>query len=168
MPSISRLTTNRSAYSQRIHQNYVTDELRKTTSNLTQSNHPQYNNNNNNNNNNNDKWSSVKTNCYDLIIRPLHSIILLKHPPVVLVISFSAISFAAIYFFNMAISYEYARSPYNFSSVILGLMYIPNSVTYFMASIIGGKWNDRLLNRYAQNMENWFLKVDYLGISSWQ
>ena len=81
MPSISRLTTNRSAYSQRIHQNYVTDELRKTTSNLTQSNHPQYNNNNNNNNNDNDKWSSVKTNCYDLIIRPLHSIILLKHPP---------------------------------------------------------------------------------------
>ncbi|KGR07351.1 multidrug resistance protein [Candida albicans P78048] len=150
MPSISRLTTNRSAYSQRIHQNYVTDELRKTTSNLTQSNHSQYNNNNNNNNNDNDKWSSVKTNCYDLIIRPLHSIILLKHPPVVLVISFSAISFAAIYFFNMAISYEYARSPYNFSSVILGLMYIPNSVTYFMASIIGGKWNDRLLNRYAQ------------------
>ncbi|CAX41068.1 uncharacterized multidrug transporter, putative [Candida dubliniensis CD36] len=139
MPSISRLTTNKSAYSQRVHQNYVSDELRKTASNLTETKTPQDN-----------KWSSVKTNCYDLLIRPLHSIILLKHPPVVLVISFSAISFAAIYFFNMAISYEYARSPYNFSSVILGLMYIPNSVTYFMASIIGGKWNDRLLNRYAQ------------------
>ena len=133
MPSISRLTTNRSAYSQRIHQNYVTDELRKTTSNLTQSNHPQYNN---NNNNDNDKWSSVKTNCYDLIIRPLHSIILLKHPPVVLVISFSAISFAAIYFSTWRFLMN-TRSPYNFSSVILGLMYIPNSVTYFMASIIG-------------------------------
>ncbi|KAL6454065.1 QDR3 MFS antiporter QDR3 [Candida maltosa Xu316] len=137
MPTISRLTTNRSTYSQRVQQNYVNDELRKSLSNIAE--HKR-----------NDKWQSFKTNSYDLIIRPLHSIVLLSHPPVALVITFSAVSFAAIYFFNMTISYAYARAPYNFSTVIVGLMYIPNSVTYFMASLIGGRWNDHLLNKYAK------------------
>lgn len=139
MPSISRLTTNRSTYSQRVQQDYVSGELHRSATNILDSTSIKQ-----------DKWAEFKTNAYDMVVRPLHSIILLKHPPVALVITFSAISFAAIYFFNMTISYEYSRDPYNFSEIIVGLMYIPNSVTYFLASLIGGRWNDRLLNKYAE------------------
>ncbi|KAI5956804.1 hypothetical protein KGF54_000421 [Candida jiufengensis] len=139
MPTLSRLTTNRSTYSRRLQQDYVTGEIRKTTSHISE--HPTIKEN---------KWSQYKTTSYDLFIRPLHSIILLKHPPVILVIMYSGISFAVIYFFNMTISYQYARPPYNFSQVIVGLMYIPNSITYLAASMIGGRWNDRLLNKYAE------------------
>ena len=120
MPSISRLTTNRSTYSQRVQQDYVSGELHRSATNILDSTSIKQ-----------DKWAEFKTNAYDMVVRPLHSIILLKHPPVALVITFSAISFAAIYFFNMTISYEYSRDPYNFSEIIVGLMYIPNSVTYF-------------------------------------
>ncbi|KAI5963023.1 uncharacterized protein KGF55_002815 [Candida pseudojiufengensis] len=137
MPTLSRLSTNKSTYSRRLQQNYVNGEIRNATSKISL---PQQES----------KWSNFKTNSYDLIIRPLHSTILLKHPPVILVIMYSGISFAVIYFFNMTISYQYARSPYNFSQIIVGLMYIPNSVTYLAASIIGGRWNDRLLNKYAE------------------
>lgn len=91
-------------------------------------------------------WSSA---LYDYFIRPTHSIILLTYPPVALIISYSSICFACVYFFNMTITYEYERDPYNFSSIIIGLMYIPNSVTYIFASVIGGRWNDRLLAKYA-------------------
>ena len=160
MPTLSRLTTNRSSYSRKLQQSYVAGEIRRSMSNmgvateelpreengigatntstlLTQP--PSLN-----------KRAEFKRNCYDLIIRPLHSLVLLKHPPVVLVILYSGISFAVIYFFNMTISYEYAREPYKFSQIIVGLMYIPNSVTYLAASMIGGRWNDHLLNKYAE------------------
>ncbi|KAI5968599.1 hypothetical protein CANMA_002344 [Candida margitis] len=151
MPTLSRLTTNRSTYSRRLHQNYISEEVRRSASNLPSeaasrvassnslADAPPHN-----------KWASFKINSYDLFIRPLHSTILLKHPPVILVILFSGISFALIYFFNLSISYEYAKAPYNFSQIIVGLMYIPNSVTYFAASMIGGRWNDYLLNKYAE------------------
>lgn len=151
MPTLSRLTTNRSNYSRRLQQQYISEEFRRSASNvpsrvasrttLASATPPQ---------DNNDKWARFKTNSYDLFVRPLHSTLLLKHPPVILVILFSGISFALIYFFNLAISYEYSRSPYNFSQIIVGLMYIPNSVTYLAASMIGGRWNDYLLNKYAE------------------
>ncbi|CAI5760548.1 unnamed protein product [Candida verbasci] len=137
MPTMSRVTTNQSAYSRRITQEYEKGELKKTLSNISKKSE-------------HNKFESFKTNLYDIFIRPLHSVVLLTYPPVILVITFSGLSFAAIYFFNMTISYEYARSPYNFSEIIVGLMYIPNSVTYLIASIIGGKWNDRLINKYAE------------------
>lgn len=88
---------------------------------------------------------------YDYLIRPTHSVVLLTYPPVLLTITYSSICFALVYFFNMTISLEYARAPYNFSSIIIGLMYIPNSVTYFIGSIFGGRWTDHLLNKYSKS-----------------
>ena len=163
MPTLSRLTTNRSTYARRIQQQYLAGEIRRSASHIpsrttsrvasrTASRNTFVSGaaDENDEDTGVDKWASFKTNSYDLFIRPLHSTILLSHPPVILVILFSGISFALVYFFNMSISYEYARAPYNFSQIIVGLMYIPNSVTYLAASMIGGRWNDRLLNKYAE------------------
>lgn len=86
----------------------------------------------------------------EYLIRPMRSLILLLHPPVALVIAYCSITFAIIYFFNMSISYEYARRPYKFKPIIVGLLYIPNSVTYVIASVCGGRWNDKLLVSYAK------------------
>lgn len=161
MPNLSRLTTNRLEYSRRVHEQVAGDQLRRqrltqlarpsvaplapqlmapttavttTTSTVPVVKDAQY----------------YRTLFYDLIIRPTHSIILLTHPPVALVIAYLAVLFAVLYFFNMTVSYSYARPPYNFLSVIVGLMYIPNSVTYILALIIGGRWNDKLLRDYAK------------------
>lgn len=93
------------------------------------------------------KWSHI---LYDYIIRPAHAVVLLGYPPVALAIYFSALTFMGIYLFNISITNSYSAAPYNFSSVIVGLMYIPNSFTYIIASILGGRWNDRLIRQCAK------------------
>lgn len=90
---------------------------------------------------------SWKTHIYDYVIRPAHALVLLTYPPVALSVAFSAVSFMGIYFFNIIITYSYGRAPYNFSTIIVGLMYIPNSVTYFIGLVFGGRWNDWLIKR---------------------
>lgn len=136
MPSLSRLTTNRSNYSKRINRETLEHEISKTISQISA---PKMTRN-----------QKIKHEMYEHLIRPMHSVVLLTYPPVLLVIVYSAICFALIYFFNMCITYEYSREPYSFNSVIVGLLYIPNSVTYVIASIIGGRWNDHLLRKYAE------------------
>ncbi|QLG71844.1 hypothetical protein HG535_0C01930 [Zygotorulaspora mrakii] len=96
---------------------------------------------------------STKSQCirhalYIYFLRPMKSVYFLKYPPVSLAITFSAISFAVLYFVNMTIEYDYSRPPYNFKPLYVGLLYIPNSVTYIFASIYGGKWVDALLKNY--------------------
>jgi len=127
-PALLRLTTNRSAYSKRL-QEY---EMSMADSHILK---PRT------------KWPHI---LYDYIIRPAHAVVLLGYPPVALAIAFSAFTFMGIYFFNISITNSYSSAPYNFSSVIVGLMYIPNSFTYIIASIYGGKWNDWLIRRCAK------------------
>lgn len=88
-----------------------------------------------------------KRNSYIYGYAPLKSLVFFKCPLVFLAVAYSAPCFAILYFVNMTLSYCYARPPYNFSSVILGLVYIPNSVTYLIASIWGGKFTDKLLEK---------------------
>lgn len=129
MPSISRLSSHRSALTQKMIEQELNDAEKK--SNTVHSN----------------SWSH---HAYEYFIRPMHSVVLLGYPPVILTISYSSICFCGIYFFNIAITDLYSKKPYNFNSVIVGLMYIPNSVTYLLASIYGGKWNDWLYKRHAR------------------
>lgn len=132
MPSLSRLTTNRSSYSQRIKQEALDDEIKKFATRTSS-----------------ESWAHFRTTLYDVCIRPMHSVVLLSYPPVFLVISYSGICFAVIYFFNLTITNEYSIDPYNFNEIIIGLLYIPNSITYILASILGGRWTDHLLKKYA-------------------
>lgn len=93
------------------------------------------------------KSQIFKKNFYEYTLKPLKALNFLRYPPVALAISFSAISFGVLYLVNMTIEYEFARAPYNWKSLYVGLAYIPNSVTYVLASIYGGKWTDWLLKK---------------------
>lgn len=128
LPTLNRLTTNQLAYSRRIKEQELIQAESKPPVDHT-------------------KWSHL---LYDYFIRPTHALILLTYPPVTLTIAYSSICFCVIYFFNITITEVYGGDPYNFSVVIVGLMYIPNSVTYLMASVFGGKWNDWLIKRLAK------------------
>ena len=93
---------------------------------------------------------NMQSHLYDYTIRPLHAVVLLTYPPVLLIIAYAGIGFMGTYFFNITISNAYAQDPYNFSPMIVGLLYIPNSVTYLLVSIYGGRWNDWLIKRSAR------------------
>jgi multidrug resistance protein len=88
-------------------------------------------------------WHYTKLYLY----APLKGFVFLRYPPVLLAIAYSAPCFAALYVQNMTLTYMYSKAPYNFSPIIVGLMYVPNSVTYLIASIWGGKFNDYLLKK---------------------
>ncbi|SCU80419.1 LADA_0B07316g1_1 [Lachancea dasiensis] len=93
---------------------------------------------------------NLKTELYVYFVKPLKSLHFLGFPPVMLAITFSAISFAILYFVNITLEYQYARPPYNFKPLYVGLLYIPNSVTYIIASIYGGRWVDNLLKKHKE------------------
>ncbi|KAI1084972.1 major facilitator superfamily transporter multidrug resistance [Whalleya microplaca] len=83
-------------------------------------------------------------------IDPLEVIMYLRFPAVALTVYYAAITFGSLYVLNISIQSVFAGPPYNFSSLILGLLYIPNSLGYFAASVLGGQWIDRIMVRAAE------------------
>jgi MFS family permease len=93
------------------------------------------------------KWIAVLKRCF---IDPLKIILLLRFPAVAITVYYASITFGSLYFLNISIEDTFAKPPYGFSTTIIGLMYIPNSLGYFLASIFGGRWIDHIMKREAR------------------
>lgn len=83
------------------------------------------------------------------LLDPLSVILYLRFFPVLLTIYYAAITFGSLYVLNISIQETFGAAPYNFSTIILGLLYIPNSLGYLFASLFGGKWMDNIMHREA-------------------
>lgn len=55
----------------------------------------------------------------------------------------------ALYVLNLSVQQTFSAAPYNYPSIIVGLLYIPNSVGYILTSIFGGRWVDNIMAREA-------------------
>lgn len=84
------------------------------------------------------------------IIDPLSVLGYLRFPAVALTVSLASITFGSLYVLNISIQQTFSKPPYNYSILIVGLLYIPNSLGYVLASIIGGKWTDTIMAREAR------------------
>jgi len=84
-----------------------------------------------------------------MLLDPLGIILYLKYPPVLLTVYYSAVSFGSLYVLNVSIQYMFERAPYEFSTIIVGLLYLPNSLGYILASVLGGRWMDTIMKREA-------------------
>jgi hypothetical protein len=87
----------------------------------------------------------VRTYVFD----PLKIVVYLKYPPVTLSIYYAAVTFCSLYILNISITYSFQREPYNYSTLVVGLLYIPNSAGYIISSILGGRWMDSIMKREA-------------------
>lgn len=83
-------------------------------------------------------------------IEPLSVLLYLRFPAVLLTVYLASVTFGSLYILNISIQQTFSSPPYNFQVIILGLLYIPNSVGYVAASIFGGKWNDYIMHRAAR------------------
>jgi MFS family permease len=83
-------------------------------------------------------------------IDPLRIILYLQFPAVAICVFYATTTFAALYSLNVSIQQTFSTKPYNYTSIIVGLLYIPNSLGYFLTSIFGGKWVDRIMAREAR------------------
>lgn len=84
-----------------------------------------------------------------LLLDPLKVVMYLKYPAVVLSIYYAAVTFCTLYILNISITYSFQREPYNYTTLVVGLLYIPNSVGYIVSSILGGRWMDYIMKREA-------------------
>lgn len=82
-------------------------------------------------------------------VDPLRCILFLKFPPVAITVAFASVTFASVFILNISIQSTFSSTPYHFSTLIVGLLYIPSSMGYVIASILGGRWVDRIMAREA-------------------
>ncbi|EDU45132.1 AraJ Arabinose efflux permease [Pyrenophora tritici-repentis] len=96
------------------------------------------------------KTKSLLIQLRQIFIDPLRIVAWLRFPPVLLTVYYASITFGCLYILNISIQRTFAAPPYNFGTFLVGLLYIPNSLGYFLASIFGGAWIDRIMHREAK------------------
>jgi len=84
------------------------------------------------------------------IIDPLSVLAYLRFPAVAITVYYASITFGSLYVLNISVQQTFSSTPYNFSTTIVGLLYIPSSLGYIIASVIGGKWSDTIMHREAR------------------
>ena len=89
------------------------------------------------------------------IIDPLSVLAYLRFPAVLISVYLASITFGTLYVLNISIQQTFSSSPYNFRVIIIGLLYIPNSLGYVFASIFGGKWTDIIMHREARKADRY-------------
>ena len=96
------------------------------------------------------KTRSTARTLHRLFLEPLYVLTWLRYPPVALTVYYASITFGSLYTLNISIQASFAKDPYNFSTLIVGLLYIPGSVGYLLASVFGGRWIDKIMHREAR------------------
>ncbi|KAL9114138.1 MAG: hypothetical protein Q9227_001910 [Pyrenula ochraceoflavens] len=84
-----------------------------------------------------------------ILVDPLKTVLYLRFPPVFLTVYYASITFGSLYVLNISVQDTFHRAPYNFPDLIVGLLYIPASLGYFLASLFGGRWMDHIMRREA-------------------
>ncbi|KAK3499778.1 major facilitator superfamily domain-containing protein [Neurospora hispaniola] len=84
------------------------------------------------------------------IIEPLEVLLYLRYPPVLVSVYSAAIAFGALFILNISIQTTFHSAPYGYSTIIVGLLYLPSSLGYIVASLLGGRWTDKIMMREAR------------------
>ncbi|KAF2769377.1 MFS general substrate transporter [Teratosphaeria nubilosa] len=88
-------------------------------------------------------------------VDPLRIILYLQFPAVAISVYYSTVTFASLYILSISVQQTFAAAPYNYSPLIVGLLYLPNSFGYFLTSILGGRWVDKIMHREARKAERY-------------
>ncbi|KAJ5935503.1 hypothetical protein N7466_005050, partial [Penicillium verhagenii] len=107
-------------------------------------------------------------------IDPLKIVFYLQYIPVLLSVYYGSIAFGSLYVLNISIADTFSKPPYNFDTVMIGCLYIPNSLGYFIASTFGGRWMDSIMHREAKKANRYnekgrlvFLPEDRMRENAW-
>jgi multidrug resistance protein len=84
------------------------------------------------------------------IIDPLKILGYLRFPAVSVTVYIGSVTFGSLYMLNIATQKTFGEDPYNFSEVLIGLTYIPGSLGYIVAGLVGGNWSDAIMHREAR------------------
>ncbi|KAJ5814771.1 hypothetical protein N7474_006548 [Penicillium riverlandense] len=85
-----------------------------------------------------------------IFLDPLKIVLYLQYIPVLLTVYYASITFGSLYVLNVSVQDTFEKSPYGYSTIIVGCLYIPNSLGYMVTSIFGGRWMDNIMQREAK------------------
>ncbi|KAI2473142.1 major facilitator superfamily transporter multidrug resistance [Annulohypoxylon bovei var. microspora] len=107
-------------------------------------------------------------------VDPLEIILYLRFPAVAITVYYAAITFGALYVLNISLQSSFSTEPYGYSAIIIGLLYLPGSLGYFAASMLGGRWIDRIMVRAAEKAQRYdahgkliYLPEDRMRENAW-
>ncbi|KJR88829.1 MFS multidrug resistance transporter [Sporothrix schenckii 1099-18] len=107
-------------------------------------------------------------------VQPLSVLLYLRFPPILLTVVYGSVTFGSLFVLNVSIQSAFAKPPYQFSELIVGLLYIPSSLGYILASLVGGRWIDNIMarearkaGRYDQQGRLVFLPEDRMRENAW-
>lgn len=109
------------------------------------------------------KWEIFKI----YAIEPIKLLRLFRYPPVILSIAYASVAFGALYCMNISVTYTFSIAPYNFTSTIVGLLYLGNSLGYLVGSLLGGRWSDYVFVRSAAKHGGELEAEGRFGINTW-
>ncbi|BAE54704.1 major facilitator superfamily domain-containing protein [Aspergillus flavus] len=89
------------------------------------------------------------------LVDPLKIVLYLRYPPVLLTVYYASITFGSLYVLNVSVEHTFGSDPYNFTTILVGLLYIPNSLGYVVASTFGGRWMDNIMQREARKAQRY-------------
>ena len=98
------------------------------------------------------KWGKILKRIF---LDPLSIILYLRFPAVLITVYYASITFGSLYVLNISLQSTFAKPPYNFSTIEVGLTYIPNSIGYVLASLVGGRWTDSIMAREARKAKRY-------------
>ena len=103
---------------------------------------------------------------------PLRAIAYLRYPAILLLIYLASITWGIYMFLCISLQQSFAAAPYHFSSLIVGLTFIPLSMGLILASTLGGRWSDYVMTseakkagRYNSNGTLIYRPEDRLGVA---
>lgn len=85
-----------------------------------------------------------------LILDPFAAVYVLRYPMMLLPMLYLGLFTVFFYVLNISMEQTFAAPPYNFSTLVIGLCYIPSSLGYIVGSLIGGRWMDHVMLRSAR------------------
>lgn len=96
------------------------------------------------------KTRTFASTLYRIFVEPLTILAYLRFPAVALTVYYASITFGSLYVLNISIQQTFSKAPYNFSEILVGVVYMPGSIGYLISSLLGGRWNDRIMHREAR------------------
>ncbi|ORY85647.1 major facilitator superfamily domain-containing protein [Protomyces lactucae-debilis] len=98
---------------------------------------------------------------------PLKTIKFFAFPAVACSIAYASLNFGSLYFLNISIEYSFEMAPYNFRTIIIGCLYLGNSIGYIIGSILGGKWCDIVMQRAKEKEGGEYIPERRFGLNAW-
>ncbi|KAI1082135.1 MFS multidrug resistance transporter [Whalleya microplaca] len=84
------------------------------------------------------------------MVKPIELIPLLRFPPILITVLYTAVNFSAYYYVLIVIQAVFSSPPYSYSVIIVGVLYLPNAAGNILAATLGGRWTDRVMVRKAR------------------